>query len=78
MEIKMTKQTLLLAAAAVLSLGVGSAFADSDGNGNSYFDRPAVKAAEPAQRGWVTGQAAGDATRHAPRWIEFSSGGGGG
>jgi hypothetical protein len=71
----MTSKTLLLAAAAVLSLGIGSAFADSDGSGiNTYRPAPTTSAAHHA----MAGQAAGDATMQAPASPNRNSGGGGG
>ena len=71
----MTSKTLLLAAAAVLSLGIGSAFAEADGPGNNYYRAPpAASAAHHA----MVGQAAGDATKQAPGWMDRNSAGGGG
>ena len=81
MEIKMTKQTLLLAAAAVLSLSAGSAFAEGDGSGIPCFpytsgDAAPVKAMPAPQPTRVHGQAAGDVTRAPRRWIEYTGTGG--
>ena len=70
----MTSKTLLLAAA-VLSLGIGSAFAESDGAGiNTYRAPPASSAAHRA----MTGQAAGDMTAPTPGWMDRNGTGGGG
>lgn len=71
----MTSKTLLLAAAAILSLGIGSAFADGDGPAsNTYRAPPAASAAHQA----MVGQAAGDATKQAPGWMDSSNSAGGG
>lgn len=71
----MTSKTLLLAAAAVLSLGIGSAFAEADGPGiNTYRPAPASAAAYHG----AAGQAAGDATMQAPASPDRNSAGGGG
>ena len=72
----MSTKTLILAAAAVLSLGVGSAFAESDGNGNSYFQAPATQNQQPSKP--VAGQSAGDSIAPSPNWIQNNGTGGGG
>lgn len=69
----MSTKTLILAAAAVLSLGVGSAFAEGDGAGTNDYRAPAVT--QPAHQ--VAGQSAGDTVAQSPNWIQNNGTGGG-
>ena len=72
----MNTKTLILAAAAVLTIGVGSAFAEGDGNGfNDYLPRPAVTQPNAGQQ--HIGQSAGDHTAHVPAWADRNGTGGG-
>ena len=71
----MKSKTLLLAAAAVLSLGIGSAFAESDGSGINTYRAPRTS---PAASGLMAGQSAGDPAKAAPSWLDRNSTGGGG
>lgn len=71
----MSPKTLILAAAAVLSLGVGSAFAGGDGPGNTYFQAPATQTQQHANP--AAGQSAGDAGTQSPSWIQNNATGGG-
>jgi hypothetical protein len=76
MDKPMTTKTLILAAAAVMTLGIGSAFADADGSGiNTY------RAAAPMSSGShqaMYGRAAGDSMPRASGWVDRNGTGGGG
>jgi len=75
----MTTKTLILAAATVLSLGVGSAFAEGDGAGASYGQPYATPAGpQGTSQHRMAGLSAGDAVhQYAPNWIANNAGGGG-
>ena len=72
----MTTKTLLLAAAAVMTLGIGSAFAEPEGSGiNTYrAAAPTSSGSHQATYGW----AAGDTMPQKSSWMDRNGTGGGG
>ena len=71
----MIARTVFLAAAVILGVGIGTAFAKADGSGiNTYRPAPASAAAHYA----MAGQAASGGAKQAPGWQDRNSSGGGG
>ena len=69
----MIARTVFLAAAVILGVGIGTAFAESHGSGiNQYQAVSKTPAATPHA---MAGQSAGDAT---PGWVARNGSGGGG
>jgi hypothetical protein len=82
MEIQMSSKTLILAAAAVLSLGVGSAFAATNGSSDNARATMASQNTQtaqqaPGQYGQATGQSTTPVYHYVPDWIQRSMVGGG-